>query len=187
MKKTTNIIGYSLVEVLVAVAILMLSIVGPMTIAVKGIQSAQYTKQQNTAFFLAQEGISIINAIRNNAELEVYTGLRTNAWFWVTHPSLASCFTASGCNIDFRDSTLLNNVVACSSSASACNLHFSPTGGRALYRVSGGTATPFQRVITLTKVGADEVLVQSEVKWNSKLLKGDRTVALNTSLFNLYK
>jgi Tfp pilus assembly protein PilV len=177
--------GYSLVEVLVAVAILMLSIIGPMTIAVKSLQSAQYAKQQNTAFFLAQEGISIINTLRNNGGLAFYSS-GTDSWAWTS--SLSACYKATGCNIDFIDSSLLNNVVDCSTSADTCMLRFSdPTSGRAAYRNSGGEITPFKRIITLRNISADEVQVTSEVQWDTQLLGGGQSVTLGTSLFNLYK
>lgn len=189
MQKSINTKGYSLVEVLVAVAILMLAIVGPMTIAAKSLQSAQYARQQNTAFFLAQEGISIMNTIRNDDGLEEYIEQSTNPWEWVDDPALDPCFTATGCNIDFRDETLLNNIVDCSDSVSACTLLFDDTlGRRAVYQLELGEPTPYTRVIKLeTTANPDEVKVTSEVSWGSALLSGDQTIKLNTSLFNLYK
>jgi Tfp pilus assembly protein PilV len=107
---STSTKGYSLVEVLVAVSILMLSIVGPLTIAMKSLQSAQYARQQNTAFFLAQEGITIINTVRNNAALAVYTGATNDSWQWPQSSGVWACHFEPGCNIDFRDSLLDNNI-----------------------------------------------------------------------------
>lgn len=176
-----------MIEVLVAVAILMLAIVGPITIAAKSLQSATYARQQNTAFFLAQEGITIANTLRNNGGLDAYTDANAEAWNWTGQAALAPCFTATGCNIDFRDSTLLTNVVDCSTSATACDLLFSETAGRSVYQLVSGEATPFKRVLTFQFAAADEVIVESRVSWGSTLLGGDQQVILNTSLFNLYK
>jgi prepilin-type N-terminal cleavage/methylation domain-containing protein len=47
--------GFTLVETLVAVTVLLLVIVGPMTVAQKGIQNAYFANEQVTAVFLAQE------------------------------------------------------------------------------------------------------------------------------------
>lgn len=187
--------GYSLVEVLVAVSILMLSIVGPMTIAVKSYQSAQYTRQQNTAFFLAQEGISIVNAIRNNGALAHYKTPSTNPWAWTTEPKLSACFLPTGCNINASNTTFTQNVSTYStniidcSTISNCALKFDESTPRAIYHLStgSGTLTPYTRIIKLKKIGADEVLVQSEVQWSSKLFGGTQTISQSTSLFNLYK
>ena len=81
IKKTEK--GYSLVEVLIAVSILMLAIVGPLTIAAKSLQSAQYARQQTTAFFLAQEGITAVNTFRNWYALQAYIG-STDPWDWAS-------------------------------------------------------------------------------------------------------
>lgn len=182
--------GYSLVEVLVAVSILMLSIIGPITIAAKAMQSAQFVRQQDTAFFLAQEGISLANALRNDGELAAYTtGGATDPWSWVTNPDLGPCFLAQGCDIDARDDTLLDNVVSCSASANACTLLFDnskPQTQRAVYQHVSGTATPYTRVITFTVASGNEIKVKVDVSWNATLLHGTQTVSLQTSLFNLY-
>ena len=178
--------GYSLVEVLVAVAILMISIVGPLTIAAKALQSAQYARQQNTAFFLAQEGITAVNTLRNNGGLDAYTDDNSVAWNWVNQAGIASCFEVTGCNIDFRDDTLLNNVVDCSDSATACTLLRNTDAPRAVYQHVSGEASPFTRVITLEYANEDEVLVRSRVSWGSDLLGGEQEVILSTSIFNIY-
>lgn len=182
--------GYSLVEVLVAVSILMLSIVGPITIAAKAMQSAQFVRQQDTAFFLAQEGISLANSLRNDGELAAYTtGEATDPWSWVTNPNLSPCFFAQGCDIDARDDTLLDNVVNCATSANSCTLLYDnskPQTQRAVYQHVSGTATPYTRVITFTVASGNEVMVKVAVSWNASLLHDTQTVTLQTSLFNLY-
>ena len=181
--------GYSLVEVLVAVALLMFAIVGPMTIAVKSSQSAQYAREQNTAFFLAQEGISIINAIRNDNALAVYKSTATDSWAWIDTPSLAPCKNSYGCTIDAVDGTFLNNVTSCENPTN-CTLSYVETAVRGVYRVDsdGGTPeTPFRRIITLQEITPDEVLVTSKVEWRARVLGGDQTITLSTSLFNAFK
>lgn len=182
--------GYSLIEVLVAVAILMFSIVGPITIAVKSMQSAQHALQQNTAFFLAQEGITAVNALRNDASLgHILNG--SSAWGWANTTSgpLASCFTATGCGIDFRDATVSDNDVACNASASACSMYFNNASARAKYsHVSSGAVTPFRRVINLTsRNGGNEVQISSRVEWTSRLFGGTQNVTLTSSVFNIYE
>jgi Tfp pilus assembly protein PilV len=178
--------GYSLIEVMVAVGLLMFAIVGPMTIAVKSSQSALYARQQNTAFFLAQESISIMNAIRNDAALAVKTGAATDPWAWVTNPALTSCKAAYGCNIDAVDSTFLNNITSCQT-ATNCTLSYDESAVRGKYRVGTGEVTPFRRIITLQEVTPYEVLVTSKVEWEARVLGGVQTVSLNTSLLNAFK
>lgn len=185
MKYSSTTKGYSLVEVLVAITILLLSIVGPLTIAAKSLQSAQYARQQNTAFFLAQEGITIANALRNDAGLAASLDSSVDGWAWTTDTALSSCFTSTGCNIDFRDSSLTSNVVSCATPAN-CALRFDNAAPRALYQMVSGDTTPYTRIIRFELTAAEEVLVTSSVSWSSTILGGTQEVVLTTSLFNLY-
>jgi Tfp pilus assembly protein PilV len=175
------------VEVLVAISILMLSIVGPITIAAKSLQSAQYVRQQNTAFFLAQEGITAVNMLRNEAALNSITTPGINSWDWVSYSYLNPCLAATGCNIDFRDADLWDNITDCSDTADACALLYDSSQTRAPYQEESGDATPYTRVIKMTYITEDEVQVESTVTWNSALLGGSQEVTLTTDLFNLYK
>lgn len=179
--------GYSLVEVLVAISILMLSIVGPITIAAKSLQSAQYVRQQNTAFFLAQEGISIANTLRNDGALDAVINGDAGSWEWVSNSALAPCFTSTGCDIDFRDKTLTSNVVDCSDSADACTLLYDADAPRAMFQHSSGDTSIYTRKLTFVFATSDEVKVTSDVSWATPLLGGTQTVSLSTSLFNIYK
>ena len=200
---TTATKGYSLVEVLVAVSILMIAIVGPLTIAAKSIQSSQYARQQITAYFLAQEGVSLVQIIRNNESLvyveDVSDGdniVSEDPWEWVNnaaspYTALDKCFNTDGCNIDARDSTLLTNISDCSTAAS-CVLEVSSgtpdaTNRSPLYKTSGASVSPYSRIIRLTAVNTPEVEVLSTVSWTSNLLGGTQEVKLESSIFNIYK
>ena len=57
--------GFTLIESLVAITILVTAILGPMTIAATGISSAIYARDQETAFFLAQEGLEYVRNVRD--------------------------------------------------------------------------------------------------------------------------
>ena len=61
--------GFTLVETLVAITILLIVIVGPMTIASRGMQTAFYAGDQTTAIYLAQEGIEHIQRLRDDTAL----------------------------------------------------------------------------------------------------------------------
>jgi len=59
--------GFSLVETIVAITILMVGIVGPLTLASQHIKAAQQAEYRLTATLLAQEGIEVVrNVIANN-------------------------------------------------------------------------------------------------------------------------
>jgi type II secretory pathway pseudopilin PulG len=91
--------GFTLLEALVAVSILMVAVVAPMTVAQKGLSSANYSKSQMIASYLAQDAIEYIKnvrdqvAIRNNFDW-------TKLWDGNESPNLSTCLGGGGCEID---------------------------------------------------------------------------------------
>jgi prepilin-type N-terminal cleavage/methylation domain-containing protein len=93
-KHTREEQGFTLVETLVAIAILLLIIIGPITAAQKGIQQAYYANEQLSAVFLAQEAIEAIRQRRDDRALEAWNNpsgnVDTSTW------STAGCSGSSG-------------------------------------------------------------------------------------------
>src|SRR3989344_7138561 len=56
--------GFSLIETIVAISIMILAIIGPMTTAQKGFTSAEYSKDQMKAYYLAEEALEYVHYIR---------------------------------------------------------------------------------------------------------------------------
>ena len=52
--------GFTIIETLVAIAILMIAISGPLVVATKSLTAATRAKNQSVASFLAQEGMELI-------------------------------------------------------------------------------------------------------------------------------
>lgn len=81
-KGTKN--GFTLVETLIAITILLLVIIGPITAAQKGVQQAYYANEQITAVFLAQETVEAIRERRDDQALEAWNNpsgtTDTSAW-----------------------------------------------------------------------------------------------------------
>ncbi len=184
--------GYSLVEALVAIAVLLLALVGPITIASKGIQSSYYAKEQATAVFLAQEGIEAFISMRNDAAIAaVADGDLSKSWDWVSSVD-ASCFSSNGCNVDFSSNNPLSTIQSCVNEED-CRLHYDPSDIRAKYSLSsaGGSPSPYIRKIFLTydsAPGNNGIVIKSTVSWNARLFKGDsQNVTLYSSVFNLYE
>ncbi len=66
MNYTTKHKGFTIIETLVAITILMISIVGPLTIAQKSLNAAIYARDQVTASFLAQDLMEMVKNNRDN-------------------------------------------------------------------------------------------------------------------------
>jgi prepilin-type N-terminal cleavage/methylation domain-containing protein len=65
MTKTTHERGMTLVETLVAVSILAVAIVAPMTLTMQSLSAAYYARDQVIASNLAQEALEAVRAIRD--------------------------------------------------------------------------------------------------------------------------
>ncbi len=58
--------GFTLIETLVAVMLLSVAVVAPMSLASRSLGSAYYARDQITAFYLAQEAIEALRSIRDS-------------------------------------------------------------------------------------------------------------------------
>ena len=181
--------GFTLVETLVAITILLVAIVGPMTIAARGLQSAFFAKDQITAFFLAQEGVELVRAIRDQNAL---TGQD-----WLEDIPPGTCTnSASGCGLDAQSiSTQPPLFYNCNGGSQECRLNYDPNSladnsrRRGLYNYTNGNPSPFTRQIWIREVqgGNDkEATVTVIVSWQSGLFAATKTVMVESRIFNHY-
>ncbi len=66
MKHYSSQKGFTIIETLVAITILMISIVGPLTISHKGLLAAIYAHDQVTASYLAQDAVEYVKTVRDD-------------------------------------------------------------------------------------------------------------------------
>ena len=198
MYKSISKNGYSLVEALVAISILLLAVVGPMTIAVKGLQSSQFAREQTTAVFLAQEGLELVHYWRGRWGLARYRDLvnlnpsSVDSWNWINWVNVRNCRTdinPNGCGMYFTAGV---NFVDCGPTGSACRLYFDETNDRNKYlhtNPPGSSITPYTRRIYVDTLGndPDKVKVTSEVTWQVNAFNAPKTVKVETYLYDIYR
>lgn len=194
--------GFSLVETLVAITILLLVIVGPMAISRNSAQSTSFGNEQAIAFLLAQEGAELMQRARDDLILQHPNFNGTNGDPWSdfrreTGPASGSvfrnCYQTTGCATHpLTDGhgtlyTVASRLPSCSS-VDTCRLYYDETPNRRsrYTHVVTSEPTPFTRIIRLTKIGADEVQVVSTVTWRSGFSRDQQSVSVETSLFNVY-
>lgn len=178
--RSNPLTGFTLIEALVAISVLLLSIVGPMAIATDGIKNSIFAKDQITAFYIGQEGIELIRSIRDG------NALSGDAWDTGISAFCMTSGNPAGCGIDAESLTFVN----CTTNAN-CNLYFNPNGlnvgdsQRGIFE-HGVTpeATIFNRSIRITDVPPDEKEIDVVVTWLSR--GAVKTITVQSRLFDQY-
>jgi len=178
-QKTKN--GFTLVEALVAISILMIAVTGPLMITQKGLVSAIGSKDQMVAAFLAQDAIEFVKNARDNAGVLAESGGSAGAE-WL--PTILSC-TAAGCNFD--------TLTGAPGSFSIC-MKRDAAGVFQGYGIVGdskcnGNTSKYTRKILITKTssivspGLDEAYVDVTVAWGNGL---DQQVRIGSYVYNYW-
>lgn len=199
--------GFTLVESLVAIFILLISITGPMLFAQNGLRAAYLAKDQFTAFFLAQDAIEYIKNIRdNNSIAGNFSSKSRNEWVKSFKDGNA-CFGTRGCSIDTRDmgqfpagSTIINcNGVGGTENKAGClgteadgseDNHLTIDSNGRYGTDIGGTKSIFARTIYMEEVSnsngntGEEVRITVKVRWTSHVGIGVREITVRENIYN---
>ncbi len=184
--------GYSLVEVLVAITVLLVALVGPLTIAHSGLKRSIQSKDNTQAVFLAQEGIEAIVKLREDAALNAtaYTNLG-QVWSNVFNTGTGIGGTrcpvggSSYCGVTVNNdgSVVVGSVYQCS--GTNCLMKYD-SAARVPYKQGAsvaGTNTTFTRQIQMTTTGNTLVRVRSIVSWTGS---SPGNVTLESYVYNIY-
>ena len=119
--------GFTLVETLVAIAILMIAVSGPLVVANKGLISALYSKDQAMATFLAQEGMELV---RNEKDSRIYVDSDKFLDFILdSGTGIGSCQSAnSPCGV-YANGSMVTKFISCQGDYLKCILYQSKNGG----------------------------------------------------------
>jgi Tfp pilus assembly protein PilV len=177
--------GFSLIETLIAVSILMVAIAGPLSLVQAGLFSSNHQRNQVIATYLAQEAIEYIKSWRDTNSYTQYTASPAN---WLAGPDglLTNTCGGSGCYVDPHGKLPISGnpfVQAVASAGSNLPLKQTTTNGVSIYSYDGtGTFTPYIRTITITPItpiNTDEATVSVTVTWNDNGLPRSYTVSEN--------
>ncbi len=155
--------GFTLIEALIAIAVLTISIAGPITIASRGIASAVFARDQITAFYLAQEAVEYIRNKRDE------NNLNGNNWL----EGLSECLDANVCTVDINESDPEDIINQCPGGVCPVLKYDDNTN---FYNYSTGVDSNFTRTTNITTVNVKEVAITTTLSWSTGVLSKSFTV-----------
>ncbi len=188
--------GFTIIETLVAISILIISITGPMVIVSQSLKSAYFARDQITAFYLAQEAIEYVRNLRDsnifNGSTDRLNNLTSNGSsennVCGLNPLGTNDYT---CALNYTSSGY--TLTQCSQTGGLCSpLNFDSTTGIFGNPTPSSTNLPsaFSRtiyVMNVPKIGADgnvdpsfatgyQVLIKVVITWSSSVGKSNTFV-----------
>lgn len=180
--------GFTILETLVAISILMLSITGPLVIISQALKASFYSRDQITAFYLAQEAVEYIRNLRDETSLNSaldYTGWLSGITTQTSCQSIGTCVNKYTDAVPtykfglFRSGNSYQLLICPTTGCAPLTFDAAAfTTGSLPYGGTTGVSSIFKRTIWLTTVPGDaknvdtpegvpyrEVVVHVEVRW----------------------
>jgi len=157
--------GFTLIETLVAISLLTIAIVAPISLTEQSLQSALYARDQITAFHLAQEAIEAVRSIRDGQILQItQTANASGLNIFGPIPLNNEPFT-----IDARSTDSSQAITACDPDPYDGICPPLQTDGTLYGYQSGWADTNFTRTVKAAFVGSgqDEIRVTVTVTWQT--------------------
>lgn len=170
--------GFTILETMVAIFILIISITGPMVFAQSGLRTAFVARDQITGFYLAQDAIETIKNVRDQNALDGDD--------WLDDIIPAGC--GDPCVIQVETTNTEPEITECS--GGVCDLLNINSDGFFTYEGTPGDAqgteeSRFRRTITVAETSDDiEAQIVVAVEWTSNVQVGNSRVLVQENIFN---
>lgn len=189
-------VGFTLLETVVAVTLLFVATMGPLTLMTKSLSDFYASQNKLVALHLAQEGIELVRVVR---EHNAICDFLTPGWLWDTDSDGIGNLQGVNRKADplqwtdtFSCGGVTYNNPNFSAGCSGIGNRIRMDGnGHFTYIITGTTPTIFNRCLTIANPGAaeDDIIppadmldVVSQVTWAEK--RGPtRTITLQTRLY----
>lgn len=156
--------GFTLVETLVAITVVVMAIVGPLYVVQQSLNVSRSARDQLVASSLAQEGVEFVRGARDSNYIRNLASPGSRTWLAGFDGTVGGTATyadciAADCVIDATQNTVSRTITP---------LYLSATG---LYNQAGsGTQTAYTRRIRLTAVpgSATEMTLTVTVTWTTR-------------------
>ncbi len=156
--------GFTLIETLVAISVLLIGVVAPLSIGYQAIRASQISKERVEAFYLGQDAVEYVRNVRD-------TNIREgNSWTQGLEPCLDSV-----CKIDVP-----NEIVESCSGSSCEPLRRNSDSGLVGYD-NGWSETKYVREVEITSNSNREMIIDVTVSWSTGIF--DRSIRIRDNLF----
>jgi len=167
--------GFTLVETLIAVTILVFAVAGPLFTASRALVAAEVARDKLTASYLAQEGVEYMRAMRDKEYLSAFqaggasvSSTAWNAFLSGTGAGSISQCRSTTCTLDpARPMGTGSGFALQPCSGPACTVLYTANG---IYTqqsgIVGAVATPFTRTVQAVDVSATDERIISVVSWS---------------------
>ena len=157
--------GFSLIETLVAITVLLVAITGPLTIAHRALSVARISRDQTKAVYLAQDAIEYIKNVKDTNVLE------GNEW----RTGLLACI--NDCYID----SIQGKITPCSAYEGCPVLRYDSSKGLYGYN-DDWQETSFVRTVMVTNLNDNESSISVQINWSTGTL--DHSLSSVASILN---
>ncbi len=162
MRKLTHTRGFTIVETLVAIVIVVTVVIGTTSAIQSAISSYVFSKDQITAFFLAQEAFEQLRNMRDENHL------KSRGWLsGLSEASSDPCYFGSACMVSPIETSV---ATRCDAPGACKKLRQDATTGFFGYDNSAWPETIYRREIVLEPVNANEIAATVTVSWSKGLV-----------------
>lgn len=182
--------GFTLVETLVAIAILSISVMSASMAVQSGLSQSYYARDEVAAYYLIQEAVEYVRNIRDSNALANISSLSSGGsgvnWLsGISQNSTDPCWFGKFCMIDATQNPA-NAMTFCSNTSGNCPYLKQDVNG--LFNYSSGTQTKFKREMQISRVAGDpssnrEIILTVTVSWTDNANKV-ASVSVQEWLFN---
>lgn len=175
--------GFTLIEVLVAIFVLITAVVVPLTIGSKAFAYSNFVRDQSTASYLAQEAMEYVRLLRDNASLN--PSPTSGAW-GDFKSAVSSCATnpsdkSGGCHFVVSTNFSKTDIQQCSESNGGLGQFDDRSGGcPAMFLQEDGTYT-YDQVGGRAFVRKVQTYVENEGSPNLERMRVTVTLSWNTN------
>jgi prepilin-type N-terminal cleavage/methylation domain-containing protein len=200
--KRNRVSGFTLVETLIAIAILLISIAAPLVIISQALKSSYYSRDQITAYYLAQEAIEYIRNLRDvNGLQSIKSSVYSNTWLngidSVSNPWL-NTYGLSTYKLELVRVLGAYSLRRCvlSGNTKCPPLQFDPNGIYSYGDVAAPSTSNFTREIILSEAPASsygttsrdrEIVLYVNVYWNTGSIKNSVKIREHLTNWELEK